>query len=55
MRNFVENHPLYRHDSIVNERIQYDLIWTIKQMTDAKENNPFQTTTNNSKLSQMRY
>ena len=55
MRNFVENHPLYRHDSIVNEQIQYDLIWSIKQMTDGEENNSFQTTNTNRKLSQMKY
>lgn len=37
MREFVRKHPQYKQDSIVNEQIQYDLIWKIQEMY-AKEN-----------------
>lgn len=29
MRNFVLNHPKYCHDSVVNDEINYDLLWHI--------------------------
>lgn len=32
MREFVKDDPRYQHDSIVNEQIQYDLIWKIQQI-----------------------
>jgi hypothetical protein len=32
IREYVTNHPLYQHDSIINEQIQYDLISLIQQM-----------------------
>ncbi len=36
IRNFVQTHEKYEHDSIVNEEINYDLMWKICQMS--KEN-----------------
>ena len=54
MRNFVKNHPLYANDSIVNEQIQYDLFWSIKQMADEDQNNRFQIT-NDRTVYQMKY
>jgi glutamate--cysteine ligase catalytic subunit len=32
IRQFVTNHPLYKHDSFVNDQIQYDLISKIQEL-----------------------
>lgn len=37
MRNFVRNHASYKFDSIVNEEINYDLLWEICQISNGKE------------------
>ncbi len=34
------NHPLYKHDSVVNEQIQYDLMWLIQQMDNSQQSIP---------------
>ncbi len=34
IRQFVNNHPLYKHDSVVNDQIQYDLMRLIQQMNN---------------------
>ena len=34
MRQFVMSHPDYKHDSIVSDQIQYDLLWKIAQMAN---------------------
>jgi glutamate--cysteine ligase catalytic subunit len=31
IRNFIHNHPAYKQDSIVNEEINYDLLWYINK------------------------
>jgi hypothetical protein len=43
IREFVLNHPLYQHDSIVNDQIQYDLMWIIQQISNSEETNRFLT------------
>ncbi len=48
IREFVLNHPLYKHDSRVNDQIQYDLMWTIQQISNGEE-------TTNTKLYQFKY
>ena len=50
MRHFVANHPSYNEDSIVNEQIQYDLLWSIKEMADDPLQISFDT-----KISQIKY
>lgn len=35
-RDFVLRHPDYRHDSVVSERITYDLVSTCADITDGK-------------------
>ena len=40
IRQFVCNHPLYRHDSVVNDQIQYDLMWLIQQMANDEKSIP---------------
>ncbi|CAF0977804.1 unnamed protein product [Adineta steineri] len=40
IREYVKNHPLYKHDSIVNEQIQYDLMWLIQQIANQKQSLP---------------
>lgn len=37
MRKFIMNHPEYKQDSVVTDRINYDLMWNIFQMSS--ENN----------------
>jgi len=37
IRQFVQNHREYQHDSIVNERIQFDLLSTIRQMNSSNQ------------------
>ena len=36
IRDFVVKHPDYRHDSVVSERITYDLVSTCADITDGK-------------------
>lgn len=50
MRQYVANHPSYNKDSIVNEQIQYDLLWSIKQIEDDPIQTSFYT-----KISQIKY
>ena len=33
MRDFVHNHPAYKHDSVVNEEVNFDLIDTCVKVT----------------------
>jgi len=33
MRNFVTNHPSYKHDSVVNDEIAYDLLWKMTRVS----------------------
>jgi glutamate--cysteine ligase catalytic subunit len=54
IREFVLNHPLYQHDSIVNDQIQYDLMWLIQQMSNNEEINSF-IRSSNTKLDRLRY
>lgn len=54
MRHFVANHPAYQEDSIVNEQIQYDLLWSIKEMENDSHFNPLQTSLD-TKISQIKY
>lgn len=37
IRQFVQNHPKYQHDSIVNEQIQYDFISKIQQINHSND------------------
>ncbi|CAF1385485.1 unnamed protein product [Rotaria sp. Silwood1] len=39
IRKYVQNHPLHKHDSIVNEHIQYDLFCQIEQIANQKQLN----------------
>lgn len=34
MRDFVQNHPAYKQDSVVSEEISYDLVDTLTKITD---------------------
>ena len=34
MRDFVGNHPDYKHDSVVTEKINYDLMWKFTQISN---------------------
>ena len=36
MRDFVDNHPDYKHDSVVTEKINYDLLWKFTQISNGK-------------------
>jgi glutamate--cysteine ligase catalytic subunit len=40
MRQFVANHPSYKHDSVVTDEIQYDLMWLIQQMANGAASIP---------------
>ncbi|UJR24145.1 hypothetical protein I4U23_027111 [Adineta vaga] len=40
IRKYIDNHPLYQHDSIVNEQIQYDLLNEIQQITMTNQFQP---------------
>ncbi|KFM58893.1 Glutamate--cysteine ligase, partial [Stegodyphus mimosarum] len=40
IRNFVAKHPSYKFDSVVNERINYDLLTTVDRITQGKEECP---------------
>lgn len=37
MRHFIQNHPEYKHDSAVSERINYDLIRAVEKVTKGLE------------------
>ena len=37
MRYFVANHPAYKHDSVVNDEITYDLFWTMTKISRGEE------------------
>ncbi|CAF1480540.1 unnamed protein product, partial [Didymodactylos carnosus] len=37
IRQYVDQHPKYEHDSIVTDEIQYDLLWKIQQITNDNE------------------
>lgn len=41
IRQFVVSHPDYKQDSVVSDRIQYDLLWKIVQITDESESCAF--------------
>ena len=36
MRNFVMNHPEYKHDSVVTQRINYDLLEACHQLAEGE-------------------
>lgn len=36
MRQFVQNHPAYKHDSVVSEEINYDLMKTIEKISSGE-------------------
>ena len=40
MRKFVQNHPEYNHDSVVSERIAYDLVWKHTQIAMGQAEDP---------------
>ncbi|CAF2137942.1 unnamed protein product [Rotaria magnacalcarata] len=40
MRYFVTNHPAYKHDSVVNDEITYDLLWKMKKISIDEEECP---------------
>lgn len=40
MRNFVQQHPEYKKDSVVSEPIAYDLLCRIVQIARGKDNDP---------------
>ncbi|CAF4941712.1 unnamed protein product, partial [Rotaria socialis] len=40
MRYFVTNHPAYKHDSVVNDEITYDLLWKMKRISIDEEECP---------------
>ena len=40
IRDFVLSHPLYKHDSIVSEEIQYDLVMKMQQIENGLEECP---------------
>ena len=40
MRNFVANHPSYKHDSAVTDEIVYDLLWKMKKIANDEDECP---------------
>ena len=40
MRQFVLNHPSYKHDSVVNDEIAYDLLWKMTKVSTREEQCP---------------
>lgn len=40
MRKFVHNHPAYKHDSVVTDEINYDLLRTVQQLQEGKQSCP---------------
>lgn len=40
MRHFVANHPSYKHDSVVTDEINYDLLWKMKKIANDEEHCP---------------
>ena len=37
IRKFIDQHPEYKHDSYINEEVNYDLIWTIYKIANGQE------------------
>ena len=37
MRHFVANHPAYKHDSVVTDEINYDLLWKMTKIANEEE------------------
>lgn len=37
MRHFVDQHPAYKHDSVVSDEIAYDLLWRMVKITNGQE------------------
>jgi glutamate--cysteine ligase catalytic subunit len=37
MRHIVTNHPAYKHDSVVNDEIAYDLLWKMTKISTGEE------------------
>jgi hypothetical protein len=40
MRYFVTNHPSYKHDSVVNDEIAYDLLWKMTKISTGEDECP---------------
>ncbi len=40
IRKLVSQHPDYKYDSVVNEQINYDLIWHLLQISNGNKNAP---------------
>lgn len=40
MRQFIHSHPLYQHDSIVSQEMQYDLLMKMQQIENHHEDCP---------------
>jgi hypothetical protein len=40
MRHFVTNHSAYKHDSVVNDEIAYDLLWKMTKISRDEERCP---------------
>ncbi|CAF2410524.1 unnamed protein product [Rotaria sp. Silwood2] len=40
MRHIVTNHSAYKHDSVVNDEITYDLLWKMKKISTGEEECP---------------
>jgi glutamate--cysteine ligase catalytic subunit len=38
IRQFVLSHPSYKHDSVVSEEIEYDLVWKMEEIANGHEN-----------------
>jgi len=36
IRDFVQNHPEYKHDSVVTDSINYDLLWKCAQVSESQ-------------------
>ena len=41
IREFVMSHSDYKHDSVVSDQIQYDLLWKMAQIANGHESSPF--------------
>ena len=49
MRDFVETHPDYKQDSVITEKINYDLLWKFTQISNGEIDVPDLILVNNSK------
>lgn len=49
MRDFVETHPDYKQDSVITEKINYDLMWKFTQISNGEIDVPDLILVNNSK------